>query len=450
MQANPTTVPGSTPGLRNLTLDQAVDIALRNSKQLSLTVEAIHKARGRFNETRTAFLPNATGQVQGSRLNRGINATFPDANGQPQSTVIQPQDQYIITVTAGLPIDIMGQIKAASDQAHFGEVAAKLDYNRARNQLVLDTKTAYYDLLRAKAQVKVAEQALANAQERQKTAEAFLRAETGTRFDVLRAQTEVANAEQLLISARNRVSIAAAALNNVLNLDQNTPLDVAEQSVPAGVPSVDFDAELKAAYSTRPELLQADAQIAAARKGLVIAHRSVLPSLQLGWNFQYNPQVGAFGQQTQWTALATVSIPLFDQGLSAARTQQAKADVKSAELNKQIGMDSVALEVRQARLAFEEARERLRVTSAALAQAAESYRLAQVRFREGVTQVPGNSPLLEISDAQTALTQAQNNQLNAQYDLLTAHARLDRAVGRYAYVNPASPTPGEPKQAKEK
>lgn len=436
----PTTPPGSRPPARTLTLEEAVQVALRNSKALRSAAEEVRRARGVVNENRAGFLPSLGADATFTRLDEGSTAVIPAGPGQPPLTVpIVRQDQKSVGIAAELPIDITGQIRAAVDAAEFQEIATRLHYNSVRNQVVLDVKNAYYDVLRAKALVRVAEQALKNAQDREATAQAYLRAGTGTRFDVLRAQTEVADAQQKLIAARNGVNLAIASLNNVLNIDQNTPLETVETSQ-TPIPSVDLDQSLAEAYEKRPEALQADAQIRAAQKGILLARRSSEPTLRLSWNFSYTPDAGGFAPKTTtWAAIATVRIPLFDQGLSRARNQQAQADLNVARIAKQQVLDGIALEVRQAYLALVEAQERLKVTTAGLVQAEEQYRLAQVRYKAGVTLTPGASPLLEISDAQTALTQAQTNQVNAQYDVQNARARLERALGLYAYDNTTYP-----------
>jgi outer membrane protein len=435
----PTTQPGSNPPARRLTLQEAVAIALQNSKNLRLAAEGVNRARGRVSEQRTGFNPSLGATGTFTHLDEGATVTFPDASGNPQTIPIVRQNQKAVSLQGNVPLDIFGLIRTAVEQAQFNEIAARLDFNRTRNQTVLDVKNAYYDVLRAKAFVTVQEQALVNAQDRQKIAEANLRAGTGTRFDVLRAQTDVANAEQNVIAARNRVNLSIATLNNVLNIDQNTPVDVTEATEPSQTVE-GFDQAVSEAYGKRPEIFQADANIRAAEKGVKLANRSSTPTLGVGANLQYTPDAGGFAPKTSsWAAVATVTLPIFDQGLSRARRQQAHADVETAKTNKQISQDTVALEVRQAYLAMQEAQDRLNVTSAALDQAREQYRLAQVRFQAGVTAVPGGSPLLEISDAQAALTQAQTNNVNAQYDLQNAKARLDRAIGRYAFDGAQGP-----------
>jgi len=430
----PRTTPGATPPPRRVTLAEAVQLAVNNSNALRLSAEAVNRARGRVNEQRAGYLPSATATASFTRLDEGSSFQIAGQNGQLQNVTIVNQNQKQLTLGANLPLDIAGLIGAAVQQTEFQEIAARLDFNRTRNEVVLDAKNAYFDILRAKALVDVADQAVKNAQDQVTTAEANLRAGTGTRFDVLRAQTGLANAQQNLIAARNRVNLTTATLNNVLGLDQNTPtetVDTQEETTPA---DTNFPALVTEAYGTRPEILQSDANIRAAEKGVRLAQRSVLPSLGVGFNFQYQPDAAGFTPKTtSYATVATVTMPIFDQGLSRARTQQARADVNTARVNKQVTLDNIALDVRQQYLALIEAQDRLNVTTAALAEAQEQFRLAQVRFRAGVTAVPGGSPILEISDAQAALTQAQSNQVNAQYDLQNAKARLDRAVGRYSY-----------------
>ncbi len=448
IQLTPTTRPGSTPASRTLTIDQAVDLGVTNSKNLRLAAEAVNKARGRTNENRTGFLPTVGSDVTLTHLDEGSSFTLTDQNGNPVTVPIVKQDQKTVGINASVPIDIVGQIRAAVQVAEFQEIAARLDYNRTRNQTVLDIKNAYYDVLRAKAFVIVSEQSLTNSTDRLRIAEANLRAGTGTRFDVLRAQTDVANAQQSLIAAKNQVNLKTATLNNVLSLDQNTPLQVVEATEPA-IPAKDFNSAVDEAYKVRPEVLQSDAFIRAAEKGVYIALRSQLPTFGLAWNFSYAPDQGGFTpRETSWAATAKLSIPIFEGGLAKARTQQARSDVNTQKVNKQVTLDTVALDVRQAYLAMTEAQDRLAVTDTALIQAQEQYRLAKIRFETGVTQTPGASPLLEISDAQTALTQAQNNQVNAKYDLQNAKARLDRAIGRYAYSANAKPGLPAPKPAR--
>src|SRR5262249_48932142 len=82
--------------------------------------------------------------------------------------------------------------------------------------------------------------------------------------------------------------------------------------------------------------------------------------------------------------------------------------------------------VRRALAVLRQAQLNRQTTAANVQQAQEALRIAQVRYRAGV------STNVEVTDAQVALTQAQTNQVNAEYDYLDAEAGLAGALGRYA------------------
>ena len=129
----------------------------------------------------------------------------------------------------------------------------------------------------------------------------------------------------------------------------------------------------------------------------------------------------------------TFTLPLYDGGLGRAREQQARALVSTATTNRRQAVDLVTLDVQQSYLNLVQARDQVAVANQALAQAREGFQLARVRYNAGVARA-GISPLLEVSDAQAALTQAENNQVNALYDYNQSRAQLDRSIGRFAYV----------------
>jgi outer membrane protein len=478
-----------------LTIDDAVALALATNRSLALSGEALLHAQGRTSEMRAAFNPTLGSTFTYTRLDQGSTANF----GGQSITIVNP-DQPVFGVQATLPIDISGLLRAATQQAQFQEVATRLDINRTRNQIVLDVKSAFYDVLRAQALVAVATENLQNSEDRLSDAEKRFRAGVVARFDVIRAQTDVANAQQQLIQARSNVSLAIAILNNTIGIDVDTPTRVTDTGAVATPPGVaeptaaplpggvgnppvpeanpaappaagaqppaptprtsnvvfdslnlgpDYDAVLREALQTRPEILESDASIAAARKGIQIARRSQLPTLGLSIGASYNPNAAGFAPRTtSGQFVVSVSLPLFDGGTARARVREARADVATAETNRRQALDQVSLEVRQAYLTLLQARNRVAVANQGLVQAREGFRLARVRYNAGVSSQAGISPLLEVSDAQAALAQAQNSQVNALYDYNGARARLDKAIGRYSFVlnGPGYASPPSPKE----
>ncbi|MCW3095453.1 MAG: outer membrane protein [Chthonomonadaceae bacterium] len=470
-------IPGRAPN-QPLTLQDAVSVALVTNRSLALAGEALLRAEGRVSEERSAYLPTVGIGYSLTQLSTGTSANI---GGNTISLTNATQNQ--LGISASLPIDISGLIRAAVDQAKFQEIATRLDINRTRNQIVLDVKNAFYDVLRAEALLAVAREGLQNAQDRLSDTEKKLAAGVVAPFDVLRSQTDVANAQQQVITANTSISLALAALNSTLGLDVNAPISITATGAvedPPGVappsafvpptapadlppdngappdagtikapaviqpPTVvtdpiklagDFNSLVQEAIGLRPEILEGDASIAAARKGILLARRSLLPTLGITGGYNYTPDAGGFTPQTSLgQAVVSINFPIFEGGLARAREKQARADVSTAETNRRQFVDEVLLELRQAYLNLLQARDRVAVANRALAQAREAYRLAKVRFDAGVSQAQGVSPLLELSDAQNALTQAENNQVNALYDYNNFRSRLDKAIGRYAFV----------------
>lgn len=454
-----------------LTIQEAVALTLYTNRSLALAGEVLLQAQGHTSEARAAFNPTLGSTFSFTQFNQNSTVNF---NGN--TIVVNQAEQKQIGMQATLPIDISGLLRAAVDQAKFQEVAARLDVNRTRNQIVLDVKTAFYNALRAQALLDVAQESLQNSLARQADSQKRLNAGVVAPYDVQRAATDVANAQLQVLNAQNQVSQSLYALKNTMGLDVNTPIAITDQGAvetPPGVmepgnaplmppdnskeiqppplttptrpqsvtvtdplpPLPDYSALLHDALQIRPEILEADANLAAAKKGIALAQRSVLPSLGVTVSGSYTPDAGALGgQTTSAQGVVTLNIPIFDGGVARARVTEARASVSQAVTNRRTTVDSVIMELQSVYQSLIIARDSLAVSNQSLALAREAFRLARVRYTAGVTATAGVSPLLEVSDAQNALTQAESNQVNALYNYNNARSQLDKAVGRYAFV----------------
>jgi len=138
---------------------------------------------------------------------------------------------------------------------------------------------------------------------------------------------------------------------------------------------------------------------------------------------------GAYGATQKdlneaWSIGLSLNWSFFDGGGRIARYQEAKALLEGARAAVKSTELSILQNVEQAEIAVEETAERIQAAQALVASAQENFRLAQGRFDAGV------GTILELTDAQLALTQAQNTESQALADYRIALARLDRAVGR--------------------
>ncbi len=500
---------------RAITLQDAVAIALYTNRDFAAAAAALQQAQGRAGQARAQ--QNPTLSARGDIIEYD---SVTKANFGGQSFVIQPQFSPTLGANFSLPLDITGTLHAAISQAQFQEIAAQIDVNRVRNAVILAVKNAFYNVLRAQAQIAVAVDSLNNSLKRLDDANKNYSAGTSPRFDVISAQRDVANAQQDLINSQAQLSVNIAALKNTIGLNLRTKLRISDQNAvdyPAGVlpPSIppldnngrpitdskavpdspailpaqtpeprpaaplvidpsllktgiqkiptangssdivedtfdfgpEFDALIQEAMKTRPEILEGDAQISAARKGVLFARRSSMPAFNIGLSDTYSPNPAAFTRKNVGAISLGISIPIFDGGLAREREKEARGVVANAEITRRRYADQVQVDVQQAYIALVQARNRVAVANVGLNQAREAFRLARIRYNTGVSQLPGISPQLEISNAQTSLAQAQSNQINALYDYNNSRAQLDWSIGRYAFTAtgpgfPAPPPPG--------
>jgi outer membrane protein len=465
-----------------LTIEDAVAVSLSTNQNLALQIEAFLRSKGVVTTTGASLGPSLSTTYVLDAYN---NAQTANLGGQPVTISEQYQNEVIASLS--LPIDLTGELRAALSQSKYLEIAAKLDIDRTRNEIVLNTKNAFYAVLRAQALVKVAQDALQNGIDRLADSKIRVDAGTSARFDLTTAKSEVATAQQTLTTDRGSLSEAFANLNNVMGIEVVTPLEITTDGavtlpdsaktpyvVPAIKPSAPpennlkidpdgtlgdsgslaaaealnfqvsnpipedggFQMLLNEALHKRAEILRDDARIDAARKGITVAKSGTLPSLSLGYSYQYTPDVGALGQEHTGYGSLTLSFPIFDSGAARGRVTQARADVSTQETNRRSDVDSITLELREAYLNLQSAEISIKSLREALAQADEAYRLARLRYSSGVTTQPGVSPIVELSSAQQTLTQAQSNYVKALYDYNADRSALDKAIGRYSFSPP--------------
>lgn len=537
---------------RALTLQDAVAIALYTNRSFANAVADLQQAQGRAGQVRTSLNPTLNGDANltefdapttanfgalagGGQTGTGTTGTTGTAGGgsAPSSFVILPQFNPTLTATLALPLDVSGSLRAAVSRAQFQEVAARIDVNRVRNEVVYNVKNSFYNVLRAQAQITVATDSLNNALSRLNDANKTYVAGTSPRFDVISAQRDVANAQQDLINARAQLSINLASLKSTIGLSLRTRLRVSDANaveyppgvLPPTIPPIgadgrpisgtgttgaeanpitapmippapfetpqpveaptipgvplrpggqgtpatpangaiaplvsptpgivedtfdfgpEYDTLLQEALRTRPEILENDAQIAAALRGVQYARRSQLPSLNLSLSDTYTPNAAGFTRRNVGAVTLGVTVPIFDGGLAKERVREARGIQATAEVNRRQSTDQVQTDVQQAYITLVQARSRVAVANVGLAQAREAFRLARVRYNAGVSQQTGVSPQLELSNAQTTLAQAQSNQINALYDFNAARAQVDRAAGRFSFTAAAPGYPAPP------
>lgn len=411
----------SEPDLsKPINLDQALEIAFRHSPDIRIAADQWRRAEAVVAETSANFNPRFSASVTQTQQGPPVTIDVPNVG----SANVVNSSETSMTGSIFLPLDTNKKLGYVSDVSKYQFRIEYLGLTRVAEKLIFDVKSAYYDLLRAAGLLGVAQAAVDVAAARLKDANAKFQAGAAPRFDVTRAEVEVANLNQRLIVARNRLAIARASLNRVLGIDVNTQTAVVETQVPIKPDTkIDIPASVNVAYVNRPEIKTAETAIELNKRNVKVQRADYFPSMDLTGSYKHQTTASGFStSQDSWIALLTLRIPIWNGGITSAKVRQAEADVARAQNSLEQTKLAVALEVRAAALNLQEAMERISTTEEGVKLAEEALRLATVRYNAGY------SPLVEVSDAESALTEARFNYVQAQYDSAIAMAELERAT----------------------
>jgi outer membrane protein len=416
--APPPAVPA--PG-QVLSLPAAIDLALRLNPTLRSGDEGRRAAQARVPQAQSGYYPRI--DVTGAGGSSKAFSSSLDRSIRSDSTSFVVQGRQLIYD--------FGKTSALVDEARAGVRLSDAELERLREEVVLNVRQAYFTLVRARRLTRVAEAAVARAELNLRSARGFFDVGTRPKSDVTRAEVDVANARVDLIRARNAVRLAEASLANAMGLEARTPLDV-EDVLDYEPVLLDPVALLSEALGNRPELAQFRARLEAARAQLAGARARFWPDLNLNGTYGTSSgdalvgvggfAVPAFGEE--WSIAATLSWNLFEGFFTTSRIRETTALVEVARANYDAFELQVRLEVEQAYISLVEASERIVATEKAVESAQENLRLSQGRYDAGV------GTILDLTEAQLALTNAEADQVRALTDYKLGLAGLERAVGR--------------------
>jgi outer membrane protein TolC len=407
---------------RTLTLEEALILA-RQNPQVAQAQAAVTQAGGQVGVARSGFLPSASASATytAATSNFAPQPTLgrPGTPSQPPNDVLYPfYNTTGISITQ--PIWDFGRTLGSYRSAQDSERAAQAGVASTWNNVALQVRTAYYAVLAAEALVEVGRQTVASDEKKLELARGQYEVGTRPRFDVTQAQVDLENARITLIQFRNGVTLARIALSQAVGQDVSDVTLV--RPSPSGEPDPDSRALIEAAMQNRPDLKGAELQILAQGESLDSASSAFWPILSAGGNLGWKGS--DFPLVHNWQVGATLSWPFLSGGADLGRVESQRGAVDQARAARDILVLQVRAEVEQGVAGVAEARARREAARTLVTQARENLELAEGRYQSGL------GTIIDLSVAQTAFANAQAQEVRAAFDLATAWAQLDRAVGK--------------------
>jgi outer membrane protein TolC len=424
---------------RELTLGEAVRIALDNAPAILQRFGEYAAAQQRIDQAFSAMLPQLS--LLGQFLRTDSYQRVFSSTGSSTSRNTELSTPAAGRLSASQLLWDFGKSWAATDAAKATSDSAREQVELQKDLIVLAVKESYFLQLLSSRLVVVSAQAVDRAELNLKSARGFFDVGTRPKFDVTRAEVDVANARVALIRAQNAVSLARIGLNQAMGIAINAPTRVKDI---LAYESVQFDRNtlVAEALRQRPEYkqarLRADASEATVRQNF----RDFFPGLfgvgsvgagksqddfrgSIGSSLLTTTPPGVSSTETRdWQIGLELRWNVFDGGNKIARYREAKALLEASQAGVRDAELQIWQEVEQAHVNVEEAEQRIGAAQKAVESAQENFRLSQGRFDAGV------GTIIELTDAQLALTQAQATEAQALSDYRIAIARLERALAR--------------------
>jgi len=414
-----------------LSLDQAVETALKNHPNLKAADAQVDAAQANVLRSRSGFLPKVSLSetwsrtdnplmVLGTKLNQ---ASVAPADFNP--TVMNdpdPMSNYNTRLSVMQPVFNGGKEYLGVTQAKLGREAAVQDRNRSRQETVFNVVKAYYGLLLAREYHKVALQSLETSAANVKLADARYTAGAVLQSDLLRAKVQYAEVKEMATRSENGVKLAAANLSFAMGVPQDSVFEVAG-ALAAQEMKEDLNGTITEALSLRPDLVSLGLNRKNAEANVKQARTDYVPSLNLMGQVDWNSDRVAGSDAKSWAVMAVLQWNLFDGMVTTSRVREAAANSgRMRALDEQM-RSGVQLQVRQAYYGLAASIDRIAATSSSVQEAEEGFRIVQKRYEAGMTT------LVDVLGAENALIRAKTGALQALYDNNVAAAELKLAAG---------------------
>jgi outer membrane protein len=401
--------------MRQLTLVDVVDLALRNNPATRASWAQARAAADLFGSARGQYYPTINGAGTVSRIRSPATATRPAGE----------RTEYGPSISLNYLLLDFGGRSGSIERARQNVFAANLSHNATIQNTVLQAQVAYFTYMATSALLAAERSAIAEARASLNAATQRNRVGLATIADVLQARTALSQEQLNLETTQGSLQAARGSLASALGLPANLPFDLepVAGAIPVRPLAQSVDSVINDALRNRPDLAAARAQAASAASEVRVARAAELPALALGGNAARTYSTPRTFAGPSYTISLGLSVPIFNgfshqYDVSAARAQadaiSALADQKRQDVITQVFVSYYALQTAEQRVA---------TADDLLVSAQQSVQVAAGRYREGVGSI------IDLLTAQTALASARAQQVQSRWQWYTSLSQLARDAG---------------------
>jgi outer membrane protein TolC len=416
-----------------LTLSQAIDLALKQNRDLKLAQLAVVDSQHKKEAARAAYFPHIRNEssilhiteLAGVDIPAGAFGNHPDTGPIPGQNLFLDQGS-LTTYTSGTgleqPLTQMFRIHASNRAATADLNTARVQVDQTQNAVALKVRQLYYGILIAQLKQRAAADEVAASQV--KVEEGVSDVQRGNALDVtvLESRASALDAKQSALTQRLQIHDLTISLNDLMGVPLNTELalDADTSSTAIAVPS--REECIRIAQEHSPEIQAAKQSVLKARAGLSAAKEAYIPDVTGLARYSYQSGIpflvhnfGTFG--------VSLTYDLFDGGKRIAEIKDSRTLLSEAELNLAKVEDEVAVEVEKAYDKVEQLQDLSGVAAEVLRAREEASRVTDRRFEQNAALASAKA------EAHAKAFSARASYLEATLGLSLAQGDLKRTIG---------------------
>lgn len=421
-----------------LSLAEAIQRALQHNLGAVGSSYALLQARGQARVARSALLPDIRADVNDTEetfnlRTIGFSFTVP---GVSIPTVLGPFNVLDIRARVSQSIadfTALNNYRSAREVAHAGELSAK----DAQDLVVLAAAGGYLQVLAASARLDSAQAQLDTAKALYERTTQQLKFGRATKLDVNRSQVEVLLDQQRLVTLQNDLAKQKINLARLTGLPPTAEYELSNVIPFDPAPPLGLEDAIKQAFTQRSDLKAAETQVRAAEHTLAAARAERYPSASLSADY------GTIGPPSElrptFTVSATLNVPIWNGGRTAADIQQAQAALSQRRAELEDIRGQIESEVRNAFLDMQAAANQVQVAQQNIQLMGETFHQTHQRFEAGVSEN------VEVVQSQESVAGANLDYINSVFAHNLAKLSLARALGNapiaLAQFLPVQPRP---------
>lgn len=419
-----------------LTLEQAVALGLKNSKQVKLHEAKIAEANAAIRQAEEARLPDVG--ISGSALylptpNVKLDESLKNNSGGSGGTQkpIEVHGAFYGMLNVSQPLFAGFRIKSGIESAKYLAAAAKLDSEHDRDAIIENTVQAYTNLFKADAGIAVVKEALVESNQRVKDYTSLEKNGILARNDLLKAQLEVSNLELALLEAEKDRKLANVNMNILLGLPADTSFSTV---LPDGIPVSDKSLEEweTLAVQHRKDMAALKQREKATGSSILAARGEMYPSIAATAGY-VAADIPGFVRITNAVNIGVgVKYSVSSLWKTKAKVSQAEARQHQVQISQAMLNDGITLELNKDYQDALLAEKKISVLEKAVEQANENYRIVSNKFNNSIATTQ------EVLDANLARLRAQLNYEFARADARVSNYKLAATAGVIAESFPTT------------